>query len=486
MNKYLTIIIIAIFIATIFSVPLLTDQFVNAKTLKKIQFTQTLTSMQDPGQGHESHQLAIILSPNKGAIYDGSITYTASEPVQIVVLHEIDKEDAKGQPTWTVDGDTVFGLTLVDPGTNAGSYEFTGAALALHTKNTNKFTTTVSVDGWIRGQTPELMEKKEETIFEPSLKLSRSSVPAEIPLHKAFFDGKSVYYIITDTNDKTHAKAISEKQKWKVEIAPLLSKTPKESLSDVYMFLNGIEGNGTRGFQNEIFSSTPAQTEQYSAIRSVTHVTWKDDQEPEVLDSVQKILDAQKADKIELEKTNAIINMPQIVWPNGQMSVRTDKTLTDDTPYVGGQILETNLENMTVTFVAHRGWGPDGRTIYYIVTDATPSGPASMMGVTNAPTLAKTVTSPAAVDLYQFTNGIKGSGPLGFQPGIASAALGDDSYSPLWRISLVTWNESVKASVLETIKDINAKKSTGDVTAELARPMDSDHIVNCPFIDPFQ
>jgi len=486
MNKYLTITILAIVIATIFSVPLLTDQLVNAKTLKKIQFTQTLISMQDPGQGHESHQLAIILSPNKGAIYDGSITYTASEPVQIVVLHEIDKEDAKGQPTWTVDGDTVFGLTLVDPGTNAGSYEFTGGALALHTKNINKFTTTVSVDGWIRGQTPELMEKKEETIFEPSLKLSRSSVPAEIPLHKAFFDGKSVYYIITDTNDKTHAKAISEKQKWKVEIAPPLSKTPKESLSDVYMFLNGIEGNGTRGFQDEIFSSTPAQTEQYSAIRSVTHVTWKDDQEPEVLDSVQKILDAQKADKIELEKTNAIINMPQIVWPNGQMSVRTDKTLTDDTPYVGGQILETNLENMTVTFVAHRGWGPDGRTIYYIVTDATPSGPASMMGVTNAPTLAKTVTSPAAVDLYQFTNGIKGSGPLGFQPGIASAALGDDSYSPLWRISLVTWNESVKASVLETIKDINAKKSTGDVTAELARPMDSDHIVNCPFIDPFQ
>jgi len=486
MNKYLTITIIAIFIATIFSVPLLTDQFVNAKTLKKIQFTQTLTSMQDPGQGHESHQLAIILSPNKGAIYDGSITYTASEPVQIVILHEIDKEYAKGQPTWTVDGDTVFGLTLVDPSTNAGSYEFTGAALALHTKNTNKFTTTVSVDGWIRGQTPELMEKKEETIFEPSLKLSRSSVPAEIPLHKAFFDGKSVYYIITDTNDKTHAKAISEKQRWKVEIAPPLSKTPKESLSDVYMFLNGIEGNGTRGFQDEIFSSTPAQTEQYSAIRSVTHITWKDDQEPEVLDSVQKILDAQKEDKIELEKTNAIINMPQIVWPDGQMSVRTDKTLTDDTPYVGGQILETNLENMTVTFVAHRGWGPDGRTVYYIVTDATPSGPASMMGVTNAPTLAKTVTSPAAVDLYQFTNGIKGSGPLGFQPGIASAALGDDSYSPLWRISLVTWNESVKASVLETIKDINAKKSIGDVTAELARPMDSDHIVNCPFIDPFQ
>ncbi|MGI0008625.1 MAG: DUF7482 domain-containing protein, partial [Nitrosopumilaceae archaeon] len=72
MNKYLVVTIIAVVVATIFSIPLLSDQFVNAKTLKKIQFTRTLTSMQDPAQGHESHQLAIILSPNKGAIYDGS------------------------------------------------------------------------------------------------------------------------------------------------------------------------------------------------------------------------------------------------------------------------------------------------------------------------------------------------------------------------------------------------------------------------------
>ncbi len=486
MNKYLVVTIITIVIAMIFSIPLLTDQFVNAKTLKKIQFTQTLTSMQDPGQGHEGHQLAIILSPNKGAIYDGSITYTASEPVQIFILHEINKDDAKGQPTWTVDGNTVFGLTLVDPGTNAGSYEFTGAALALHTKNTNKFTTTISVDGWIRGQTPELMENKEETVFEPSLKLSRSSVAAEIPLHKAFFDEKSSYYIITDTNDKTYAKTISQKQKWKVEIAPSLSKIPKESLNDIYMFLNGIEGNGTDGFQDEVFSSTPEQTEHYSAIHSVTHVTWKDGEKPEVLDSVQKILDAQKAGKIELEKTNAIVNMPQIVWPSGQMALRTNKTLTDDTPYVGGQILEINMEKMTTTFVAHRGWGPDGRTIYYIITDATPSGLANLIGVTNAPTLAKTLTNSTEVDLYQFTNGIKGSGPIGFQAGIASAALGDNTYSPLCKISVVTWNESVKPSVLETIADINAKKSTGDVTIELAKPLDGDHIINCPFIDPFQ
>ena len=487
MNKYIVLITIFVVVAAIFSVPLLVNEVANAKTLKKIQFIKTLTSMQDPAQGHEGHQLAIILSPNMGTLYDGSLTYTASEPVQIVVLHEIDKDDAKGQPIWTVDGNTVFGLTLVDPGTNAGSFEFTGTALALHTKNTNKFTATVSVDGWMRGQTLELMEKKIETpIVEPSLKLSRANVPAEIPLHKAFFDEKPVYYIITDTNNKAHAKTISEKQKWKVEMAPPLSKTPKEAVEDVYIFQNGITGNGIFGFQEEVFSSTPTQTENYSAIRALTNVTWKNENKAETLDSVQKILDAQKADKILLETTDVIINMPQIVWPDGKMSVKNDKTLTDETPYGEEQILDIDTEKMIVTFVAHRGWGPDGRTIYYIVTDATPSGPAGAMGVTDTPTLAKTIASPAAVDLFQFTNGLKGSGPLGFQPGIAVATPGDDTYSPLWRISVITWNDPTKATVLETIADINAKKSAGDITVELARPMDSDHVVNCPFIDPFQ
>ena len=66
-----------------------------------------------------------------------------------------------------------------------------------------------------------------------------------------------------------------------------------------------------------------------------------------------------------------------------------------------------------MTFVAHRGWGPDGRTIYYIVTDATPSGPAETMGVVSSPTSANLIAHSGAVDLFQFKNGIKGSGPLG-------------------------------------------------------------------------
>jgi hypothetical protein len=32
------------------------------------------------------------------------MTFTSSEPAQIVVLHEINLRESKGQPTWTVDG----------------------------------------------------------------------------------------------------------------------------------------------------------------------------------------------------------------------------------------------------------------------------------------------------------------------------------------------------------------------------------------------
>lgn len=329
-------------------------------------------------------------------------------------------------------------------------------------------------------------EAKTEESAGSLLRLSRASVPATIPLHKGWYDSGPVYYIVTDSSDQKHADTITKQQGWKVELAPPLAKTPTASLDPVYVFANGVKGNGIHGFQDEVFASTPAQ-EKYSAIRSHIHVTWKDPSKATVLDSEQKILDAQDAGDVDLQTLDGvIINMPQIVWPGGQMSIREDKNIGDDSPYVGGQVLNIDTKQMKVTFVAHRGWGPDGKTIYYIVTDATPSGPAAMMGVLSAPTLAPSLKSPAAVDLFQFMNGIKGSGPMGFQAGIGGAAPGDSNYSPLWRISVISWKDPSAARVLETTGDIAALQTAKQIDVQLARPMDSDHVVNCPFINPFQ
>ena len=318
------------------------------------------------------------------------------------------------------------------------------------------------------------------------LKLSRTSVSTDIPLHLGYYDGDSVYFIITDASDEKHAKIISEKQVWNVEVAPLLENTPKEALSTAYLFVNGVDGEGIHGYQSEVVTSTPAQTETYSALTSHIHVIWTDENNARVLDSEQAVIDAEINGEVTLVKLPVVLNMPQIVWPDGQMTIKEDKILTDSTPYGKAQVLDINLDEMFVTFVAHRGWGPDGRTIYYIVTDATPSGPAKMMGVINAPTLASTLASSSAIDLFQFKNGIAGSGPLGFQPGIAAGAPGDENYSPLWRIFMIKWIDPENAVVLETMDDISYYQQQGLLEIGMARPMNSDHIVNCPFIDPFQ
>ncbi|QLH07955.1 hypothetical protein [Nitrosopumilus ureiphilus] len=107
--------------------------------------TGVITSVQDPGQGHEGHQLAIILPPSENT-YRGHVTYSASENVQLVALHGPLKDGmAKGQPIWTMDGKTKFGLTFIDRETSSGVWQFSGNAIAVHTKNMEPFTVTYSV-----------------------------------------------------------------------------------------------------------------------------------------------------------------------------------------------------------------------------------------------------------------------------------------------------------------------------------------------------
>ena len=105
-----------------------------------------LTSDVDPGMGHESHQLAIILAPSSN-VYSGTLMYDASEPIQLVALHGplADGED-KGQAIWTPDGETKFALTFVNPNSANGEWQFAGNALAVHTMNTEPFIVDYKVD----------------------------------------------------------------------------------------------------------------------------------------------------------------------------------------------------------------------------------------------------------------------------------------------------------------------------------------------------
>ena len=225
-------------------------------------------------------------------------------------------------------------------------------------------------------------------------------------MHEGMYEGDPLLYVITDTGDADYAAEISEAQGWRVQHSPVLALPPDSSpaaplpesvLQQVYVFTNGIKGDGLYGYQPEVFSSTPAEA-GYSALSEVIKVTWKPGQNEITLESVDDILREEEAGRVSLGDDVVIVNMPQVRWPgdgggtsdqrHDQAAVRGDADFSDQMPYGGGQITEIDTENMTVTFVAHRGWGPDGRTVYHIVTGATPERPAGIIGVESVPAYA--------------------------------------------------------------------------------------------------
>ena len=107
--------------------------------------SDTIESMQDPGLGHETHQIVIILPPRDNT-YHGVLTYSASEPIQLITLHgPLELGDDNGQAIWTPDGETKFALTFVDNDAAMGTWVFAGNALAVHTLNEDQFTVSYSV-----------------------------------------------------------------------------------------------------------------------------------------------------------------------------------------------------------------------------------------------------------------------------------------------------------------------------------------------------
>jgi hypothetical protein len=61
----------------------------------KIVQQGTVTSDVDPLKGHEGHQAAVILPPrNDSALYAGTLTFTASKPVQVAVINKYDIDNA--------------------------------------------------------------------------------------------------------------------------------------------------------------------------------------------------------------------------------------------------------------------------------------------------------------------------------------------------------------------------------------------------------
>jgi len=308
-------------------------------------------------------------------------------------------------------------------------------------------------------------------------KLTKTNLPVTLPLIKGFVNGFEVFYISTEASNEDVADHLTKLTGARVAFTPTLTRAPPESLANIYEFTNGIAGSGPQGFQPNVADSQPGDA-KYSPLWRINLVTWKEGVTPRVLKSEADILSAQLAKELTITSTNIVVNCPFVKWNGGELQIRSNKTLTDETQYGGGQVLDIDTQKMTVTFVAHRGFAPDGKTIYYIATDASVKEVANDLGVVFVEKTGATLSTAAASDLFVFTNGIKGTGPLGFQASIASTNVGDSFYSPLWRILAATWKDASTAQFFTTQAEITSAGTNGKLTTDIAGV-----VVNCPFVE---
>ena len=307
--------------------------------------------------------------------------------------------------------------------------------------------------------------------------LSNTNVPLDIPLTRGYANGEEVFYISTEASVEEVANHLTDLTGFRVAYTPALEFTPEEALAQIYAFTNGVKGTGAFGFQPQVADSQPGD-DKYSPLWNVNAVTWNDGFEPRELKSEMEILKAQSNGELSIEEAGAIVNCPFVKWNGGQLQLRDNSHVTDADPYGGGQVLDIDLENMKVTFVAHRGFAPNGDTIYYIATDASSKDVADALGVIYVPRIQETIATASSSDLYVFTNGLEGNGPLGFQASIGSTTVGDKFYSPLWRIQTATWDNPDSADFLKTVGEISQATSRGKLETGLA-----GFVVNCPFVE---
>ncbi|MGH3665446.1 MAG: DUF7482 domain-containing protein, partial [Egibacteraceae bacterium] len=117
----------------------------------------------------------------------------------------------------------------------------------------------------------------------------------------------------------------------------------------------------------------------------------------------------------------------------------------------------------------------DGEDVFVIHTEASDPKIAQtlegMMG-SPVPVVASLADVPddARSTAYVFANGVTPSdtpaGPLGFQPDVFDTAPGDEDYTPLRELVLVTWADGGRARLLTSAQEVTDAEAAGDVAFE--------------------
>lgn len=279
-------------------------------------------------------------------------------------------------------------------------------------------------------------------------------------LHPVFIDGERAYHIRTDASDEAFARRIG------LVRVPKLAGAIKAGAADYYLFTNGASG------QLPVVSTAPGRPDFTPAYR-ISRVTFSGT--PRRLTSVSQIRDAASSNRVRIAATETVVNYPVVKWPGGELPVDRDRTA-----YLGGgQLLSVpDVDRREVTFKLHQCFPGE----WYIVTDTSAAPMAPMMRIAASPNSARLTKAGATAKILVFGNGIKGPGPMGFQPSIVDSLPGNPVWSPFWDHFTFTWTDGTPPQVVRTQAALLRLETAGDVKRWPGTPETKGElfVVNCP------
>ena len=280
-------------------------------------------------------------------------------------------------------------------------------------------------------------------------------------LHPVFFNGQRAYHIRTDSSDATFARRVG------LVHVPKLSGALKAGLTaDYFVVVNGRAG------QLPVVSTHPGQTD-YTPAFQISRVTFTGT--PRLLSSAEAVRDAATSGRTRIENTGVVVNYPFVRWPGGELSHDTKRDV-----YLGeGQLLERpDVERRQVTFKLHQCFPGE----WYVVTDTSAAPMAPMMRIAASPRTQGLTAARATAKILVFGNGIKGPGPMGFQPSIVDSLPGNPVWSPFWDHHTFTWIQGRTLKVVKNQGDLLDVEAAGALKRWPGTPDTNGQlfVVNCP------
>lgn len=277
-------------------------------------------------------------------------------------------------------------------------------------------------------------------------------------LHHAVVEGKDAYFIRTDTSDGTFAGNEG------LVFAPKLSALAAPGLSgEMFLFDDDHPA---------VLSSEPGRKDYTPAWR-IREVAWTGS--PGQIDSVAALRQAEQKGDIKVRGTETILNAAVVKWSSGELPV--DGDLKD---YLGGgQLVEKpDTQGLQATFKLHECF-PQAR---YIVVDTSLEPMAVGMNVGSSPMLAGGSKAGATGRTNVFMNGVKGPGPMGFQPSVFDSQAGEEEWSPYWDHMTYAWKKDDGARVLASEDEVHSARDGGELDEFPGTPDTKGEIftVNCP------